>query len=628
MSLFSMLYKTYESNAGVIGIVQQGSILAPVAHMNANAQIELVIDQEGNFVRAVKRAKEEGQILIPVTESSAGRSSGAAPHALCDTLSYISGDFSDYCTDDKLKKTAQNKYICYIEALKKWSDSEFSTEKVGAVYLYLVQKRVIYDLVQVGIVQLDENQKFDNSKVEGQPYEKALVAFRVNIIGDKNDNAVWTDVKLQKAYTDYYLNTMSGRKDICYLFGSEKVISENHPKGIVASSYGAKLISANDGQGFTYRGRFGCSEEAMALSYEASQKVHSVLTWLIKKQGEGVGKKEKRTFLVWNPNGRKYVDVFDSLELIEDEDADLTMSNYKQKTRALITGYKKEYTSEDDMVMVTLDAATTGRLSVTYYSEFKAYDLFDRIQKWYDTCCWFFVEFTRDKKRRDTIETPTLKTIVECAYGTDKDGFLDANDKVMKEQFQNMFHCMIYSKPVSFDLVRRLLHRASEPQKYSKWYMYEKVLSVACSIIRKYYLDKGEEADMGLELNKSSDNRSYNMGRLLAVLEKVELETYRKKSDSSKSSDGRVPNAIRLQTAYMNHPWTTYMTLDEKLVPYFQSLNSYDYKEYKNLIGSIIALMPTEDLDELNRPLEASYLLGYYMQRNEFKPTSGKKEDE
>ena len=50
MSWMSQLYKTYERN---IGKSQQDEVpLTPVAHMNANAQVEITLNREGEFLAA------------------------------------------------------------------------------------------------------------------------------------------------------------------------------------------------------------------------------------------------------------------------------------------------------------------------------------------------------------------------------------------------------------------------------------------------------------------------------------------------------------------------------------------------------------------------------------------------
>ena len=62
-------------------------------------------------------------------------------------------------------------------------------------------------------------------------------------------------------------------------------ISYLHSKKIRNEGDGAKLISSNDSQNFTYRGRFVSKEEAFAVGNETSQKIHNALKWIIRKQG-------------------------------------------------------------------------------------------------------------------------------------------------------------------------------------------------------------------------------------------------------------------------------------------------------------------------------------------------------
>ena len=313
MSWTNQLYKTYEENIGKD--VGGGVRMTPIAHMNAKAQIEVLLDLNGMFQSARVLDKEDSVTLIPVTEASEGRSSGIAPHALCDTLSYIAGDFAQYCETDKQKKNAREKYECYIENLKKWAESEYSHAKVRAVYTYLLKKELIADLYRAGIITLKEDRTFDSRKIAGQPYEKALVRFRFLGAAPGQDGS-WSDPSLIRAYTAYYQSILPGRRDICYFAGKEEMTSENHPKGIVAANYGAKLVSANDAQGFTYRGRFQTADQSYALGYEASQKIHRALTWLVNNKGAYAGTKDRRMFVCWDPQGRKTPDIFEEFGLI------------------------------------------------------------------------------------------------------------------------------------------------------------------------------------------------------------------------------------------------------------------------------------------------------------------------
>ena len=192
------LYQTYENNIHMAGKAGEDNTLSPVAHMNANAQIEITIDEDGNFIEAAAIDREQARTLIPVSEKSAGRSSGVAPHALSDTLSYIAGDYSQY-VDDKAAEKAEEKFSQYVQGLKKWSESSYSNPKVKAVYQYISRKQVIKNLLDVGVLEQAEKDKFANKKIKGAAYEKALVRFRVLSTG-KNVSAAWEDSDLIAAY--------------------------------------------------------------------------------------------------------------------------------------------------------------------------------------------------------------------------------------------------------------------------------------------------------------------------------------------------------------------------------------------------------------------------------------------
>lgn len=619
MSWMSQLYLTYENN---IGKNQQDDImLTPLAHMEANAQIEVLLDEDGNFCGASKINKANAVTLIPVTEASAGRSSGIAPHMLSDTLSYIAGDFKNYCQDKKSKNNAENKFQRYMKQLETWSKSAYSHPKVEAIYKYINKQVLIADLIKVGIVTLTEEGFFDNGKISGQIYEKSLVRFRVLSTGKTLEESTWEDSTLIDAYTDYFLSEQNGKEDICYLTGKMQPRTENHPKGIIAANYGAKLVSANDSQGYTYRGRFQNSEQAYVLSYEASQKVHSALTWLAKKQGVYVGTKDKRTFICWNPKGKKTPNILDPLGLIDEEDESGNSDiPYRKKLSKTLRGYRDQFDDTDDVIIMGLDAATTGRLSITYYNELLASDFLERIQYWGETCQWFYVKFTEQKIPYHKIETPTFRRIAECAFGCEKGNFIEANDKILKEQIQRLIKCMLDQQPMPKDIVNALTEKASAPLAYSRGNR-ERVLSTACAVIVKYYLDKGiwkKGENDAMKLDLENQDRSYLFGRLLAVLEKVERAAYDK-------GESREPNAIRLQAAYVNHPLKTWMILEEVLRPYYQKLRPYWRDHYKNIISQITGLFAEEDPSVLNQGLKETYLLGYYLQRAEL---NKKKDDQ
>lgn len=602
MSWMTQLYATYENTAGKSGSADP---VTPIAHMYQKAQVEVTLDGAGGFRGAVAVDPKDQETLIPVTEDSAGRASDKSPHALCDMLPYVAGDYERFA-GDKERKKSEGKYVKYISALGDWVNSPHSHPTAEAVYAYLSGGGLVSDLVAAGLVRLTDEGTLDGGKISGSAYENALVRFRV-LSRDGAEERCWKDKTLINAYIDYYLSRRQGDTDICYLTGERRPVCEKHPKGIVAANYGAKLISANDKEGFTYRGRFLTPDQSFALGYEASQKIHGALTWLVKTRGVYAGQKDRRTFVCWNPKGKETPDILDAFGLVSREDeADeaYDIASYKRKLAKTFRGYTDQFDADDTVIVMGLDAATTGRLSITYYNEWTAPDFFGRVRRWGDECNWYI---GRGKATR--VETPPFYRIVNIAFGTERDKVFKADDKVFKEQSERLLKCMLDGQAMPSDIVRALVSRASRPTSYSEENR-EYVLSTACAVLVKFYRDRGMEKGENdfMELDLENHDRSYLFGRLLAVCEKVERLAIERDED-------REPNAIRLQTAYANHPFQTWRTLEELLNPYFQKLYPGQRAKYRNLIGEIVSELSKQDEKLLNQRLSENYLLGYYLQR-------------
>ncbi len=606
-----MLCQTYDYNLGMIGNAKKGIPLSPVAHTIANAHVEVIINLKGEFLDASTLTKEVGKTLIPVSEKSEGRSGTTiAPHPLSDTLSYIAGDFASYAHGDKLKRTCTSKYLEYIKKLEQWVTSQHTHEKVQAIYQYLMKSELIQDLVKVDIVSLNVDGKLDDKKIAGNPYEKVLLRFVV--VGSNNiSTKTWEDTSLINAYTRFYAEQQVGKKDICYISGIRGVTSVIHPKGIVSASNSAKLISANDDYGYTYRGRFSEAEQACTISYEASQKSHRILSWLASNQGIIIGSMDKRTYICWNPNGKEIPSIEDPVcgDFVDEEDVPTTEPEFKKRLINALYGNIDGLRDNDDIVIVGLDAATTGRLSVTYYNELKASDFLKRLENWCEECNWLSAYFMSDKKQIIGIQTPSPQKIVRYAFGVERSGYIDLNDKILKEQIQRIYYCILDGHAFPNDILQALVNKASNPQCYSKE-KYRELLSVTCAAIKKKKIERQENVQM--KLDESNVNRSYLFGRLLAVAEKVE-------EDANKVADiSRLTNAKRLQSTYVNYPMRTLMILENALLPYVQRLDKGAQIRYEQLKGQIYQQIMQEDESMLNRPLDENYLLGYYLQKNEF----------
>src|SRR5690625_3358908 len=127
--------------------------------------------------------------------------------------------------------------------------------------------------------------------------ESAFVRFKVHS-PTENLAPPWNDKEVYKSFVNFYPQQV-GNETICFVTGETLPSTIKHSNKIRHAADKAKLISGNDSSGFTFRGRFNKSEEVASISYNASQKAHNALRWLIDKQGTII---DQRVFLVWGNN--------------------------------------------------------------------------------------------------------------------------------------------------------------------------------------------------------------------------------------------------------------------------------------------------------------------------------------
>lgn len=587
MGLLQKACETYDCHAGFVGFAREGNqILAPVSHIITSAQIEITVNQDGKFIQGISVDKSAPKIIIPVTEDSGGRTSAPCAHPLCDQLAYL----AQY--DEK-------KHALYVEQLTKWVQSEYSHPKLKPILNYVKGGTILSDLEQSGVIQLNDKGKPEK--------EKLLVCWCVIGLGDSS-GPCWTDQSLFQSFIAYYsAQQKESEPALCMITGEMATPAKQHPKGIIPINGNAKLISANDKSGFTYRGRFTEEWQAGTVSYIASQKAHNALRWIAAEQGVRVvfgG----RTFLCWNPQGKRLPSLAGPMARKNSEEK-VQPTEYKDQLKRTLQGYQSELSEKNGIagtaVIAAFDAATTGRLSLTYYNELIASDFVQRIHDWDEICCWWNGPYG--------VQSPPLWQIVDCAFGTQRTeknkAVLKTDDKIMRQQMQRLISCRVDRAQMPLDIEKALVNRASTPLAYEPANRL-RILFTACAVIRKYRRDTKKEVwEMALEPNKK--DRSYQYGRLLAVMEKAERDTYDKE-------EKREPNAIRMQSVFCQRPQYAYRIVIEQLKKaYLPRLKPASRAFYDKLIGEILEKISQFPDDEQKHALEDTYLMGYYLQKNE-----------
>lgn len=630
-------YDLYSDQAGVEKDAQ--AILLPTFHSTFNAQMEAIIDQDGNFLDARKLEKGSDVVtIIPVTEDSAARSSGIAPHPLCDKLCYIAGDYTFYTGDDREKY-----FDAYMEQLQDWAESEYTHPMVRAIYRYLGKKSLIRDLAASGALELDETGRLtDRVKIHAQGQTGANVRFRV--LGEFTPQEVWKNRDLYTKYGAYYQQKLQGKR-LCYASGTIQPCSTKHPSKIRNSADKAKLISGNDESGFTYRGRFTSKEQAVSVGYDVSQKAHNALRWLIQKQGYT---RDESAIVAWMTNRdmqipdpcrdsvNAYRDIdafdFDFDKIGSDENLSInkpeTGKYFAKQFNLAVNGYAGKVNVDDKVAIIALDAATTGRLSVVYYDEMGGRQYIDAILHWQRHCKWdrsIKVGKTEENKRRITCAcSPSPRDMALAAFGVQRSEWLEADSKLIRATVKRLLPCITQGVRIPPDIIRAAARRASMPQTMKDFVWYNDVLRVVCAMIRFEY-EKGDKR-MDDFLTDCIDDRNVQFGRLLAVYDYMEQRAMFEKDENGKVKEQRTTNAKRYWNAYSSRPAKTAKTIRENLIAYEKKLNGFELKKFEEWTGEIMSHLTPDRYD--NRALSEYYLPGYYLQMEYMKKAFQKNKKE
>ena len=631
MTWLKKLYDTYE-NAQRLEL-EADDALMPISHTLQNAHINITLDGEGRFKRA--KVLEKTQVILPATESSAGRSSGEAPHPLADKLQYVAKDYTAFGGEKK------NYFEGYLTQLNKWADSEFTHPSIKAVKNYVSQGTVITDLVAAKVCHIDEHGILLTSwesegdqplLMKGLPKDKgkfdqgnALVCWSVEIPGQEISQT-WTDHSLQQAWINYDLS-QGGAKAFCMVSGQDVPVASNHPAKLRNTGDKAKLISANDSSGYTFRGRFLESDQAATVGFEVTQKAHNALRWLISRQGSRSG---DQVIVSWAVSGKPIPQPFSDPDGWGDEDLDSIepefsgidhtidlghsfASTFKKKLAGYRSGKKLEPT--DEIVVMALDSATPGRMAISYYRDFRPVEYFDNLQQWHLDFAWW-QRASKDKQEHGKdkwfLSAPGLWAMLQAVYGD----IIKSNESLKKNLAERMLPAIIEKRPPPKDVVQRAFHRAVARHsfKQDEQWLWEQNLGVACALYRGWHVRhpiKELRRNYAMALDLENHSRDYLYGRLLAVAENIEQFSL------DKAGEGRSTTAARMMQRFADRPYSAWRTIELALQPYMQRLQNNAPQflaNRKKMLDEIQAAFDPQDFLK-DKVLTGEFLLGFHCQR-------------
>jgi CRISPR-associated protein Csd1 len=613
--------------------------LNPIASMYQTTHICIRLDGEGAFLGA--EFARQDRTLIPVTESSSGRSGkNPAPHPFSDKLRYCAGDFEKWTGE-------RSRFQDYHRLLASWCDSQHAHAKATAVRRYVEKKTMVADLVREGVLHTQNRSRLSvkrpktklNPPIDDQG--DALIRWRVESPPDQFQNA-WEDASLFSSWIAFEntLPSLGGTKKrenqgVCLASGQENTrLAHMHPRGIRFSSDGAKIISSNDENGFTFRGRFRSSDEACGVSFNVTQKAHNALRWLIALQRDS-SRSAEQVFVSWAIGGQDIPDLQKNTgqlflaaplrapsRLKSEASAEM---RFALRLDTLISSYDAKLRPSDWVVVMGLNSATPGRMAITFYRKMTGPEFLERIQTWHERFAWwqsYPAEKSGTKGQSPArysnafVGTPAPREIAEAACGLRAQGML--GEKLIRATVERLLACIVDGRPFPKDILDSCLRRASNRtefkdrrvaslKEFEREREWKRVLGIACGLYKGVQNERGYL--MSLEENRTS--RDYLFGRMLAIAENIEnhsLEFVEEKRDT---------NAARSMQRFADRPCSTWRHIELALVPYRAQLRRHspavlDARE--KLLDSVIGSFRSDEFVREDK-LSGEFLLGYHSQR-------------
>ncbi|MDR0916670.1 MAG: type I-C CRISPR-associated protein Cas8c/Csd1, partial [Oscillospiraceae bacterium] len=435
------LYEVYTACEGEIGAEK----LCPPYHLSKDADIEVQLYPDGRlagivaFVKPKDGEDNDAFTIYPVTPASYSRQGTTAvmtPHALCDNVK---------CLNEH-----------YIANMSEWCSADtYVKERLSPILTYLTCGTLAADIEKYGV----------------KSNEKSFVRFDILDIGKPK---LYEDKRLRQSHIDHYLAQEQPADDYCYVTGEIAMPARSNQNPKVGGN--GKLISASDSSNYTYRGRFTKPEQAFSVSGEVMEKAHNALRWLIARQGERQG---DQTILAFGTGGMK-TPLNDSFKhgtsFADDDDEDApkiidTEDEFASRFNKAISGYGHNLERSESVAIIGFDAATSGRLSIYYYTEMPWKELIANIKSWH-----FHTSWLHNYGNRPYFGAPSPADIIEVAYGE------HADDNIKKSVTKRLLPCIANGASLPSDIMHSAVNRAVNTGGKDDWRV-RKELAVACALI-------------------------------------------------------------------------------------------------------------------------------------------------
>lgn len=528
----------------------------------------LVINKKGNFIRIEDCRIDKDTARTFLVKKSVGRSSAPVANYLYDNSAYVIG----------YSNKGNGKEDLYSDTFKA------KVEEIKAAYPNIEDLNALWLFYQQSREEIVEQVKQDPLwEVVEKNLSKKFSFFTFRIEGD-------TKVIAQKKDIMGLEQKKTAGGNICLITGSNgQSVETTTATSIAGSQATAKLVSFQVNSGYdSYGKQKGYNAP---ISEEAEFAYTTALNAMLAKGSHNKFMVGTRTFVFWassNNEASKQAEesLFDMLGFADSaDDPNHRIENVRAVFKSIYSGQLK--TTLDDKFFILGLAPNAARIAVVYWSELPLKDFAEKISRHFEDM--EIIDTRKEKKPyiglKDMLSTVTLG-------GKVSDATPNLPDAIAKSIFEGL--------PYPYTLFASCIRRIRAEQE----------VRIARIAILKAYLNRLKDNNKKIQqmLDKENTNHGYLCGRLFAVLDKIQEDTYH-------------INSIRER--YMNAasatPSSVFATILNLSSHHSEKLNESSKIFYEKLKQEIIDKLSADGFPtHLSLQDQGRFFIGFYHQRQSF----------
>ena len=558
------------------------------------------IREDGSFVDLVSTVenKKGNSYLLPQRVGRSGKNSWQSPFLLWDNIGFVLREPKEIKDDAKKQKEADeyaekqnNAFIKKIESLPEEVKKDIGVAAV--LKFYTSNKANGFDKVR-------SSEYWEECKKSNGNFSFVLNAE--------------TDLVAQTPAVTAYQKSLTAQNDdvedpgaenvvgTCLITGEKSLIARLHTATPISGAKSiAKFVGFQKNSGYD---SFGKEQSYNApVSVSAMNAYTKALKYLIKTKHNHFRLGED-TIVFWAEKENKEYDfegvfsVFFSKDF-DSDDPDKSVKEVKNLFAAIYTGKLERIDSNFYVLCLSPNAA---RISVRFWETGKVKDFAERIRQ-------HFVDF-------DIIRAPDTPEYLNLYQILSATALEHKMDNVAPNLIGSVVQSILKGTPYPVSLLQQCIRRIRAEQKVTR-----ERAAILKAYINRYNKFHGINEEVTVALDRNCKNKGYLVGRLFAVLEKVQQDTHpglnATITDRYYGAASTNPVTVFPQLLKLNqHHLSNYGK--EK-----QGLKTVREKELGEIINALDAFPAHLTLEE-----QAQFAIGYHHEKQSFFEKNNKSEGE